>query len=392
MSNRGSVRIFVLIDALGWALIEKKDFLRDVLPHQQPLRTVLGYSSGAIPSILTGRVPADHGHWNLIYRDRAGSPFGWLRFLRFLPERLLDNRFGRKALKELGRRVLGLGPLFEVCVSPRLLPWFNWTEKRNIYAPRGIAVDSIFDHLVQRGVPHRVYSYHSFRDEEILEQARRDLERRTTGFFFLYLSEMDRFLHHHCDTDAPFDERLDWYARGLDKVFDAARAVDPAAEFTVISDHGMTPVRHVGNLVGEVERLGLTMPGEYLAVYDSTMARFWFSTDEVRRRVEDRLRAVPYGRILADDELERLGILFPDRRYGELVFLLEPGWLIGGSDFNGRGWAPAGMHGYHPDDAYSDGIFLSSRRPATEVKSLLDIHPLMVAAAQAAARSEASPA
>jgi hypothetical protein len=50
------------------------------------------------------------------------------------------------------------------------------------------------------------------------------------------------------------------------------------------------------------------------------------------------------------------------------------------------------MHGYHPDDAYSDGIFLSSRRPATEVKSLLDIHPLMVAAAQAAARSEASPA
>jgi hypothetical protein len=392
MSKRGSVRIFVLIDALGWALIEKKDFLRDVLPHQQPLRTVLGYSSGAIPSILTGRVPADHGHWNLMYRDRVGSPFGWLRFLRFLPERVLDNRFGRKALKELGRRVLGLGPLFEVCVSPRLLPWFNWIEKRNIYAPKGIAVDSIFDRLVQRGVPHRVYSYHSLRDEEILEQARRDLERGAAGFYFLYLSEMDGFLHHHCETDAPFDERLDWYARGLRSVFEAARAADPVAEFTVISDHGMTPVRHVGDLVGEVERLGLTMPGEYLAVYDSTMARFWFSTNDARRRVEDRLRAIPYGRILADDELERLGILFPDRRYGELVFLLEPGWLIGGSDFNGRGWAPAGMHGYHPDDPYSDGIFLSSRPPARQVKSLLDIHPLMVAAAEAAARSEASPA
>jgi hypothetical protein len=392
MSKRGSVRIFVLIDALGWALIEKKDFLRDVLPHQQPLRTVLGYSSGAIPSILTGRVPADHGHWNLMYRDRVGSPFGWLRFLRFLPERVLDNRVGRKALKELGRRVLGLGPLFEVCVSPRLLPWFNWIEKRNIYAPKGIAVDSIFDRLVQRGVPHRVYSYHSLRDEEILEQARRDLERGAAGFYFLYLSEMDGFLHHHCETDAPFDERLDWYARGLRSVFEAARAADPVAEFTVISDHGMTPVRHVGDLVGEVERLGLTMPGEYLAVYDSTMARFWFSTNDARRRVEDRLRAIPYGRILADDELERLGILFPDRRYGELVFLLEPGWLIGGSDFNGRGWAPAGMHGYHPDDAYSDGIFLSSRRPAAEVKSLLDIHPLMVEAAEAARRPEASPA
>jgi Type I phosphodiesterase / nucleotide pyrophosphatase len=385
-----SVRIFVLIDALGWALVEKKDFLRDFLPYQQPLRTVLGYSSGAIPSILTGRFPADHGHWNLMYRDRAGSPFRWLRFFRFVPARLLDNRIGRKLLKEMGRRLLGLGPLFEVCVSPRLLPWFNWTEKRNIYAPRGIAVDSIFDRLEREGIPHRVYSYHSLRDEEILERARRDLEGGATGFFFLYLSEMDRFLHHHCETDASFDERLDWYARGLRKMFEAARALDPGAQFTAISDHGMTPVRHVGNLVGEVEQLGLSMPRDYLAVYDSTMARFWFSGEAARRRVLDRLRAIPYGRVLDDQELDRLGILFPDRRYGELVFLLEPGWLIGGSDFNGRGWAPAGMHGYHPDDPYSDGIFLSSRRPSSEVRSLVDVYPLMVAAAQATMGSEAS--
>ena len=296
----------------------------------------------------------------------------------------------RKVIKEMGRRLMGLGPLFEVCVSPRLLPWFNWTEKRNIYAPGGIAIDSIFDRLAREAVPHRVYSYHTLRDEEILERARLDLERGTTGFFFLYLSEMDRFLHHHCETDGPFDERLDWYARGLRRVFEVARAVDPAAELTVISDHGMTPVRHVANLVGEIERLGLSMPEDYLAVYDSTMARFWFSREDARHRVLDRLGAVPYGRVLADDELDRLGILFPDRRYGEVVFLLEPGWLIGGSDFNGRGWAPAGMHGYHPDDPYSDGIFLCSGRPPTEVRSLVDIYPLMAAAAQAAAGSEAS--
>jgi hypothetical protein len=384
VTTRPSVRIFVLIDALGWVLLDGKDFLLDLLPHRQPLRTVLGYSSGAIPTILTGRPPAEHGHWNLLYRDPEGSPFRWLRLAGFLPHGLLDNRLARRALKELGRRVLKLGPLFEVCVSPRLLPWFNWIEKRNIYAPEGLPGGSIFDELARRRIPHRVYSYHSATDEEILERARRDLERGETGFFFLYLSEMDGFLHAHCDPDRRFDDRLDWYARRLRAVFERARAVDAEAEFTVISDHGMTPVRHTCDLVARIEGLGLEMPTDYLAVYDSTMARFWFSGEEARRSVLQCLRAVPCGRVLTDDELQELGILFPDRRYGELVFLLDPGWLIGGSGFNGRGWTPAGMHGYHPDDPYSDGIFLRSHPPATEVRGIGDVYPLMSLAAEAA--------
>ena len=50
----GRIHIFILIDALGWEYIKERPFLNDVLPHRQPLRTVLGFSSGAIPTILTG--------------------------------------------------------------------------------------------------------------------------------------------------------------------------------------------------------------------------------------------------------------------------------------------------------------------------------------------------
>lgn len=386
MTGRGPVRIFVLIDALGWVLVDGKNFLSDLLPHRQPLRTILGYSSGAIPTILTGRLPSVHGHWNLLYRDPAGSPFRWLRHLDFLPGAVLDNRVSRRALKELGRRVLGLGPLFEVCVRPRLLPWFNWIEKRSIYAPGGVNGGSIFDDLACAEIPHRVYSYHDFTDEEILSRAAGDLERGETGFFFLYLSEMDRFLHGHCEADAALDRRLDWYAQRLRTVFERARAADPDAEFTLLSDHGMTPVCHTYNLVPEIERLGLTMPADYLAVYDSTMARFWFSTPAACCAVTECLERIACGRILADAELRDLGIFFPDRRYGELVFLLAPGWLIGGSDFNGHGWTPAGMHGYHPDDPYSDGVFLSSHEPATAIRSIVDVYAVMRAATRATSR------
>jgi hypothetical protein len=387
VSRGGSVQIFVLIDALGWPFVEARDFLSDLLPHRRPLRTVLGYSSGAIPTILTGRLPAEHGHWNLFYYDPARSPFGWLKHLAFLPDRLLNHRVTRRLLTELGRRVLGLGPLFEVCVSTRLLPWFNWTEKRNIYAPGGIAGGpSIFDELARQQVPHRVYSYHRFTDAETLRQAVQDLQQGRTGFFFLYLSEMDRFLHGHCKADAAFERQLDSYAERLRAVFETARAVDPDASLTVLSDHGMTPVHQTYNLVAEIERLGLTMPADYLAVYDSTMARFWFFSGRGRQAITERLGSVSCGRILGDDELRDLGILFPDGRYGELIFLLEPGWLIGGSDFSGPGWTPAGMHGYHPDDRHSDAILLSNRQPAPEVRTIADVYPLMIEAARAAAR------
>ena len=101
MTTSAPIHIFVLIDALGWALVEDRDFLADLLPHRRPLRTILGYSSGAIPTILTGRPPVEHGHWNLFYYDPARSPFAWLRRLAFLPDRVLNHRVTRRILKEV---------------------------------------------------------------------------------------------------------------------------------------------------------------------------------------------------------------------------------------------------------------------------------------------------
>jgi hypothetical protein len=372
------LHVFVLIDALGWSYLEGRDFLNDLLPYRQPLRTVLGYSSGAIPTILTGKPPAEHGHWNLFYYDPEHSPFRWLRPFGRLPTFVLENRLTRRALKEAGRRLLGLGPLFDCSISPRLLPWFSWTEKRNIYDRDGIVSGpSIFDRLAHAGVEHRVYTYHRYRDEETLQTAQRDLRAGGARFYFLYLSELDSFLHMHCDEPSRVTDQLLAYERDLRAVFQVALASDPGARMAVFSDHGMTPVgRHFG-LVREVEALGYRMPEDYLAVYDSTMARFWFFSDRARGAILARLGSLAEGRVLADVELQKMGILFSDRRYGEVVFLLEPGCLLSGSDFNGSRWMPRGMHGYHPDDPYSHGIFLSSDAPASPLRSIADVHTYM---------------
>ena len=381
MSGR-QLHIFVLIDALGWQFLQGFDFLTKLLPYRAPLKTVLGFSSGAIPTILTGLPPAQTGHWNLFYYDPAGSPFRWLRHFSFLPDGLLDHRVTRKLLKEAGRNLLGLGKNFECCVSPRFLPWFNWVEKRNIYDRGGITgTPSIFDRLSQKGIPYRVYSYHAWSDEEILRRARNDLKAGECSFFFLYLCEMDMFLHNHCKNPAQLEQRLGWYASALGELFDLAHNLDPETTFAVFSDHGMTPVTNHFDLLSQVDSLGFRMPSDYLAVYDSTMARFWFFNSKTREGLIERLNALRCGRIISDDEQRTLGIWFPDRRYGELIFLMNPGWLIAQSDFNGKGWMPTGMHGYHPDDQYSDAIFLTNRKPRTEMRSIADIYECLQEAA-----------
>jgi predicted AlkP superfamily pyrophosphatase or phosphodiesterase len=372
------LQVFVLIDALGWKILEQYEFLSDILPKRMPLRTVLGFSSGAIPSMLTGTMPAQHGHWNLYYYDPDGSPFRWMKPFLFLPKRILRHRVTSKLLKELGRRVLGLGPLFEVFVAPDLLPWFNWVEKKNIYARGGISgAPSIFDQLSDQGVRYKVYSYHHFKDSESLRRAHDDIGSGAADFFFVYLSELDNVLHQGCEPCTLLEQRLQSYAGPLRTLFETARKGDPQMTFVIVSDHGMAPVRHRYDLVSEIERLPYSMPQDYLAVYDSTMARFWFFNDKARQEILTHLAGSVCGRILPDSELGELGILFPDRRFGESVFLLHPGWLFSKSDFNGKGWNPSGMHGYHPDDPHSDAVFLSNRDFGFAMRSIRDVYRCM---------------
>jgi hypothetical protein len=375
IEQKANLRLFVLIDALGWEVLKEHEFLNDILPHRQPLRTVLGFSSGAIPTILTGKTPAQTLHWNLFYYDPQGSPFSWLKWFQFLPDFVFEHRITQKIVKDLGRHVLGMGPLFECFVSPRLLPWFNWVEKKNIYDKGGISgAPSIFDHLGEQGVPYKVYSYHHQSDEEILEQAAQDVASQAALFYFIYLCEIDSLLHSHILDRNKLAESLDHYAAHLRSIFRGAQKIDPNATLTLFSDHGMTPVTDRFDLVGMIEALGFSMPKDYLAVYDSTMARFWFFNTETRTKISERLAELHCGRILSEAELRELGVFFPDQRYGEIVFLLHPGWLISRSDFNGKGWNPIGMHGYHPDDAYSDGVFLSSEQPPTQIRSVGDVY------------------
>jgi len=374
---KGPLSIYVLVDALGWDIIRDRPFLDDVLEERRWLQTILGYSSGAIPTLLSGRWPSQHGHWNLFYLSPETSPFRWTRPLRALPRPLVENRVTRRAIKYVSRRVSGYTGYFSTYDYPvAYLDRFDLTEKRDIYRPGGLDCPSIFDRLMALGIPYECYNYHQHTDPEILALAARRAVESDARVLFLYLSDLDRYLHTFIHDAAGVSERVRWYEAGLRRVYEAGRQVRDT-RMMIFSDHGMTPIRWTYDLRRDVAPLGLSEPGDYLAAYDSTMARFWVWNERARERLTELLSDHPCGQLLEPAELTRLGVWFDDGRYYHLLFLMKPGMLLNPSDMGAYRFA--GMHGYHPSEPTADAVLLSTVALDKDVDHITGIHDLLLA-------------
>ena len=351
--------IYVLVDALGWEIVKTRPFLDDIWAERRWLVTILGYSSGAIPTLLTGQMPSQHGHWNLIYRDPARSPFGWTRPLAKLPTPLVENRVSRRVLKSVARRASGYSGYFSLYDYPVAhLPQFDLTEKRDIYTPGGLDAPSIFDDMTAAGIPYESYNYHTHTDAQILELAPGRAAATSARVLFLYLSGLDHHLHFHVHQPDSVSATLAWYEQGLRRVWEAATRARRDVRMFVFSDHGMTPIRWTHDLRRDVEATGLTVLKDYLPAYDSTMARFWVENERARATLTALLEDHPCGTLMSERELQRLGVWFDNGRYYHMLFLMKPGMLLSPSDMGTVRFA--GMHGYHPSEPTADAVLLAS--------------------------------
>ncbi len=124
-------------------------------------------------------------------------------------------------------------------------------------------------------------------------------------------------------------------------------------------DHGMANCDSLLDLQSEINALPVRVPKDYAVVYDSTMARFWFFNERARQVITSCLEGISEGRIVPDAELAALGTLFPDRYFGELIFLAQEGVLIVPSHMGAR--PIRGMHGYHPADKHSYAMLCTNQ-------------------------------
>ncbi len=369
--------IFVLMDALGWEWIKDHRFLAQVAPYRRPLDTVLGFSTAAIPSILTGKFPEEHGRLSLFHRAKEESPFRRLSWLCAMPPAMVENRYVRYGVKRLARGMNQFGGYFQLYGVPlKYLPRLDICEKKNIYQPGGIeGSTSIFDLLEKNGTRYKAYCYHDGPDQQLIESMESDLRRGEHSFYFLYLAELDHFLHLHADDSPAVAAVLDRYSDALAHLYSVASGNYRRVDLHVFGDHGMAPTLHTVDIQARLNALPITAPDDYLCLLDSTMARFWFFSEDARKLVMSALNKNICGTWLDRAQLTKLRAWFPDHKYGEEIFLMRQGTVIAPSHM-GR-TAPHGMHGFHPSAPASRSAFVSSVDYGDSLHGITDIFDVM---------------
>jgi hypothetical protein len=362
-----TLSLFVFIDALGWEILQKHDFLENVLVQKSPLGTVFGYSSTCDPTIITGLSPQEHGHFSFFNYDPPRSPFGWAHWLGLLPRSLTSRGRVRHWISKIAGKLLGYQGYFQLYNMPfDRLKLFDYSEKRDIYGPGGInsGALNIFDLLRREQVPFHLSNWRQS-EEKNLEALSQAFVNAPPRIAYLYLAAMDAILHREGTSGRDVAAKISWYDQKLRQILDLASQTYDEVRLFVFSDHGMTDVVGTLDLMPHIDKLGLRFGVDYAAVYDSTMARFWFLNSGAELAIRDVLNTVPSGRILSDQELSDFGCLFPDKKYGDLFYLLDPGVLLCPSFMGER--PLAGMHGYdplHKDSVASFSSNLNLEAPA----------------------------
>jgi len=372
--------LFIFIDALGWEVLKAHDFLlADRVRERRPLRTILGYSSACDPSIISGLLPCEHGLWSSYYYSPATSPFRWLKPLQLLPEALFSRARVRHCLSAMVKRHCGFTGYFQLYAVPfRQLPLFDYSEKKRIWEPGGLPRgQSIFDLLAARGDRWFVHQSGAG-DAHNLARLTALAAAGALDFAYISLGRLDALMHAVGTRQPQVGELIRWYDTRLRQLLAAAESAYAEVPWYLFTDHGMHDITATHDLPADIARLGLKYGRDYVAFYDSTMARFWFLQPAARERITGALTGHPRGRWLGDDELRRWGVYFPDHRYGEAVFLMQSGVQMVPSFMGAR--PAAGIHGFHPDDPESAAAISSNRPlPKAGLETIPDIFGLMLA-------------
>jgi hypothetical protein len=370
--------LFIFIDACGWEIIKGTPFAKSFAPNRRKLDSVFGYSSTCVPSILSGRWPVEHRNWCYFVYDPKKSPFKALRPLRWLPKAVTSRRIFRRWLSKFLRGPLKFRGYFDLYNIPfRYISLFDFSEKKNPLQPGGMnRGENIFDYLEDNRIAYHVSDV-ARTETENRDALTADIESERIDFAFVYWPELDGLLHRVGNDSPEILPKLQTYERWIEDVLKTASKHYEEVRLYIFSDHGMANCDRLIDLKSRIEKLKLRMGVDYAVVYDSTMARFWFFNDRARQLISKKLRGIEDGRIMSDAELKRLRCLFPDRYFGELIFLVDEGTLIVPSDMGER--PIRAMHGYHPSEPQSYAALLTNQAGLPEgIRAIPDIYKLMV--------------
>ncbi len=377
--NDRPVKAYVFVDALGWKQARRYVFLEDLLPHRRAVEMQFGYSCTAIPTILTGKRPCEHGHFAFYEWAPDRSPFRAMRFAApFLrPKSFWSRGRVRNVLSRLVKRTYGFTGYFQLYgIPPERLPYLDYCEKNDMFVPGGLApVKNLADVWTEQGLAWHISDWRR-PEAENFARAEALFREGAVDRAFVYSAAFDALQHDNVGRDDVLRPKVNAYAASVRRLHAALLESGRPFSLTVFSDHGMTPLRATENAPAALAATGLQWGRDYASAVDSTMARFWWLAPGAEEKVRAAFAPFP-GRWLSEEEWRSHGLWREDRKFGDALFLLDPGVQFCPSDM---GVKPLnGMHGYDPSDEDSLAAWLSTDPVPDGVARVCDYFAVMTA-------------
>lgn len=359
--------LVIFVDAFGPTQLARFGEHLAELRHRRALEGVIGFSSGALASVLTGAPPAAHGRMCLFTQRRAedASILAPLRWLGLLPRLVHERTKIRSIAARVLARQAGLtGYVALHRVPPEHFHWLDLPEREDLFRAEDVGGARTF--LADaRAAGLSVYAAPwQLPEPARWEEAHASIRRLQPDLAFLYAAELDGALHAGGNDGAQAGEAIARVGAHVERAREEMARGGGELTTLVVGDHGMADVGTFIDPRGVVRELGSR------AFVDSTMLRVW-GDDAAMERARRRLESAGWpGRWLGEEDLRSRKAPVDGAPYGRGMFLLDEGAIFAPSYVGGR---VAGMHGYDVETASACAALASDRPIPEDVRGITGV-------------------
>jgi len=277
-----SIHVFIYLTGPGWHILKEHGFLNKYCKHQFPIQSQLGSSHAALSTALTGKRPNEHGRFSSYYFKKSNTALE-------TAQRFYTKVMGKKS-----------GYFGKYSVPIRNLNYFVQSNHQALHLTPGCfsPLVSIVDLVSEKKIAHSFVNANSGSSIQTLKNLRQRLKDKSVNFAFLKIDEMDNLLHYYPHDFQKIDKKLHRYEKQIKKIISAGNNGNSDFNLTVLSGHGMTFAPQTINIKKKIDSLGMTYGYDYHAVYDPTMAFFWYKDNSTKSIIINKLHELRHCKIL----------------------------------------------------------------------------------------------
>ncbi len=343
--------LILYIDALGFKFISKENtpFLYNFGKENSLLRlnTLLGYT-GIENTFITGKMPSETGIWTeFIYKKNLiGSlskliplPNNHISYFYALLSYLRGDTFLSK-LHNIPRNFFGK---FSPGIKDGLWKRDFFTNRTFVYYawPFFVVNNKVSLDVIKRNDEYKVNKFIKSFNEK-------------SDVYFIHLVDLDKTMHEFGTNHKKTINELNKQDEYASIIVNEFKSKFKECKIAIWSDHGFIDIKEEINIEEKIKNIKNI---DYFL--DSTIARFWVKDNSSKEELMAVLRTIKNGKILDLKDKDKYHMPL-GREYGDVIFALEPGFLIVPNFYQGEKGCK-GMHGYMPDKADLAGFFIINK-------------------------------